>query len=132
MSQENVRAIYRLMDAFNAREFDRFLAECDPEIELHSLFAAVSGVYRGYAGLRKWHLDLIDTWEYIRIEVDRLIEVDDDTILALVVLDGRGRATGVAVHQEIAHLHTLRAGKVARILSYTDQAEALEAAGLRE
>lgn len=130
MSQENVNAIHRLMDAFNAREFDRFRHQCHPEIELHSRFAAVSGGYRGYAGLRRWHLDLIDTWEYVRIEVERLIEVDDDSVLALVVLDGRGRVTGVDVHQEIAHLHTLRAGKVARIVTYTDRAEAIEAVGL--
>jgi ketosteroid isomerase-like protein len=132
MSQENVKAIYRLMDAFNAREFGRFLDQCDPEIELHSRFAAVSGIYRGYVGLRRWHLGLIDTWEYIRMEVEDLIDVDNDTIFGLVVLDGRGRVTGVDVHQDIAHLHTLRAGKVARIVTYTDRAEALEALGLRE
>jgi ketosteroid isomerase-like protein len=132
MSRENVKAIYRLMDAFNAREFDHSLNQCDPEIELHSRFAAVSGAYRGYAGLRRWHLGLIDIWEYVRVELERLIEVDDDSVLALVVLDGRGRVTGVDVHQEIAHLHTFRAGKVARIVTYTDRAEALEAVGLRE
>ena len=35
MSQENVEMFGRLPDAFNARDIDGFLDECDPEIELH-------------------------------------------------------------------------------------------------
>jgi len=132
MVQRKAEAIYRLMDAFNARDFDRFLDQCDPEVELYSQYAQVSGIYRGHAGLRRWHLGLIGTWEYIRLELEQLIEVDDDTFLGLVVLHGRGRMTGVVVHQGIAHLHTLRDAKVARIVTYNDREEALEAAGLRD
>jgi len=55
MSEENVEAIYRMIDAFNARDFDRILAEFDREIEFHSRFTAVGGVYRGHDGLSRWH-----------------------------------------------------------------------------
>jgi hypothetical protein len=34
MSQENVEVFGRLLDAFNARDLDGFLDECDPKIEL--------------------------------------------------------------------------------------------------
>jgi ketosteroid isomerase-like protein len=132
MSQENVEAILRGFDAFNADDLDRFLDECDPEVELYSRFVEVGGVYRGYVGIRRWHQDLIDTWEYLRLELERLIDVDDQTVAALLVLYGKGRASGVEVRQEIAHVVTLRAGKIARLVVYTDRAEALEAVGLEE
>ena len=132
MSLENVEVFGRLLDAFNARNLDGFLDECDPEIELHSRFTAVGGVYRGEMGLRRWHADLGDAWDYLQLQLDRVIDVDDDTILVLMTLTGKGRGSGVEIRQEIAHLDTFRAGKVARIVTYTDRAEAFAAAGLRE
>jgi len=132
MSQANVEAIYRMLDAFNARDFDRLLAEFDQEIEFHSRFTPVGGVYRGHDGLSRWHRDLTETWEYLRLQTDRLIEVDDETMVLLLTLYGEGRGSGVEVRQEIAQVHTFRAGKVLRLVTYTDRAEALQAAGLRE
>ena len=132
MSQENLEAAQRAIDAFNADNLDGFLDECDPEVEFHSRFMEVGGVYRGHAGLRSWHQDLLDTWEYIRIELEWVIEVDDHTMVLLMTLYGKGRGSGVEVRQQIAHLDTLSAGKLARIVTYTDRAEALEAVGLSE
>ncbi len=132
MSQENAEAIHRLVDAFNAHDLDRMLDECDPEIELVSRFVRVGGVYRGHAGLRSWHQDLMDRWEYIQLELERLVDVDPDTFIALVALVGKGRGSGVETRQRIAHLHTFRASKLIRIVTYLDRAEALDAGGLRE
>jgi ketosteroid isomerase-like protein len=39
--------------------------------------------------------------------------------------------SGVEIRQQLAHLDTFRTGKVTRIVTYTDRAEALEAVGLR-
>ena len=54
MSQENVEAIHRLVDAFNAHDVDRMLAE-SPGDRARIRFVRVGGVYRGYAGLRSRH-----------------------------------------------------------------------------
>jgi ketosteroid isomerase-like protein len=132
MSEENVQAARRTIDTFNADDLDRFLDECGPEIELHSRFMEVGGIYRGYGGIRSWHQDLRDTWEYIRVELERLINVDDQTVVALMTLHGKGRGSGIEVRQQIAHLDTFQAGKLTRIVTYTKQSEALEAAGLSE
>ena len=132
MSQENVETARRVVDAFNADDLDRLLDECDLEVELHSRFTEMGGVYRGHAGLRTWHQDLLDTWEYLRLDLERLIEVDDHTLVLLMTLYGKGRGSGAEVRQQIAHLSSFRAGKVIRIVTYTDRAEALEAVGLSE
>jgi hypothetical protein len=42
MPQENVEVVRRGIDAFNARDLDRFMEDCDPDIELHSRFIAVA------------------------------------------------------------------------------------------
>jgi ketosteroid isomerase-like protein len=131
MSQENVEAVRRSTDAFNADDIEGVIAECDPEIELHSRFTEMAGVYRGYVGLRMWQRDLHDAWEYLRLELERVIEVDDDSVVVLMTLYGKGRRSGAEIRQQVAHVDTLRAGKFTRIASHADRAEALEAVGLR-
>jgi ketosteroid isomerase-like protein len=61
-----------------------------------------------------------------------LIDVDDHTVVELMTLYGKGRGSGVEVRRHIAHLATFRAGKITRIVTYTDRADAFEAVGLRE
>ena len=127
-----MEVVRRGIDAFNARDLDRFMEDSDPDIELHSRFIAVGGVYRGEDGLRRWHLDLDDAWEYLQLETDKVIEVDDDTILFLATLDGKGRGSGLKIRQDVAQVVTFRAGKVVRIVVYTEPTEAFEAVGLSE
>jgi hypothetical protein len=63
MSEENVELHRRMVEAFNARDLESYIAYFDPSIELHSAFAAVGGaIYHGHDGLRKWHRDLSDVW----------------------------------------------------------------------
>jgi ketosteroid isomerase-like protein len=54
----------------------------------------------------------------------------DDGVLTLVIARARGRASGVTIEDRVAQLFTLRNGKIARMQSYSDREEALEAAGL--
>ena len=53
----------------------------------------VGGVYRGYAGLRSWHQDLMDRWEYIQLELERLVEVGSRHL-------HRARALGRESHRQ--------------------------------
>ena len=43
MLQENVERAYRVADAFNRRDLDAVLAQCDSDIELHSRLAELEG-----------------------------------------------------------------------------------------
>lgn len=47
-------------------------------------------------------------------------------------LYGKGRGSGVEVRQDVAHLMTLRAGKMIRLVVYTDRSEALRDARVSE
>jgi integrase len=56
MSQENVEVVGAAMTAFNARDRDRALSMCDPEIELWSPFEQKT--YRGLDEMVQWREDL--------------------------------------------------------------------------
>jgi ketosteroid isomerase-like protein len=53
-------------------------------------------------------------------------------VVVLVHARGRGRGSGVDIDNHIAWVWTFRGDKAVRLVVYEEQAEALEAAGLRE
>jgi ketosteroid isomerase-like protein len=67
----------------------------------------------------------------LAFEVEELIRVDADRVLALVVVQATGEASGVRIENHVAHVHTLRDGKIAHWVAYGNRSEALEAVGLR-
>ena len=76
MSQENVEAFKRGVDADNRRDLEAMLEDFDPEVEWHSaLLMSLGGeatVYRGHEGIRKLYRDLDEVldkfhWEYAEI-----------------------------------------------------------------
>jgi|SRR5436190_5327810 len=117
---EHRRALERFYEAFNARDEPRILAEIDLEIEFESRFAQAGGTtYRGHAGVRGWLADLAHAWEYIDVELHDTVERDGRTI-ALITLHGKGRASGIELHERAAHELSWRDGKVAS-LRYTER-----------
>jgi len=133
MSQENVELHRRTYEAFNARDVERFIGLCDPGIEFHSTFAAVGGaVYRGHAGLRRWHRDLSDAWgDDIRVEPEAYFDLGDLT-LAFHVLHGRGRQSGADVVMPYAGVARWRDGACVYWKAYAHKEEALTELGVRE
>ena len=68
-------------------------------------------------------------WEHWRVEVDDYLELGDH-VVALVTYHGRGRSSGVEVHQEGAHVFELRAGKVVRLEIFANRERAMESFAL--
>ena len=81
------------------------------------------------ANLRQW----VTAWEYFRIEADEFIELDADSVLALVRYSGRGKMSGVEIGErpsKTAAVFHLRDGKVTRYVVYGDRDRALADLGL--
>ena len=55
-----------------------------------------------------------------------------DRVVVLVRQRARSKSTGMPVEMSFAQVWIIRDGKAARMEMYSDPAEALEAAGLRE
>jgi ketosteroid isomerase-like protein len=73
----------------------------------------------------------LDSFEVFRPEPERIMAGSEPgMVLVLARTFVRGKGSGVEVDIPVAHLLTLRDGKVARFEVFTDRDEALAAAGL--
>jgi ketosteroid isomerase-like protein len=104
MSQANVEAFERGLEAGNRGDVDTLLEVLDTEAAWHSALHALLGgeatLYRGHDGIREMLRDLYDAFDEIRIEVSEIRDMGD--------------------------------GKAISVRGYLDPKETLEAAGLRE
>jgi ketosteroid isomerase-like protein len=136
MSQENVEAVRRGVQAWNADDLDAFLAELDPDVEWHpSIEPALEGgetTYRGHDGARKaWDNYRGGAWERLTIRIQEIRDLGE-SVLVLGQADLTARTTGLEFTEEVGSLMTFRGGKVLRSQDFLSHAKALEAAGLSE
>ena len=76
--------------------------------------------------------DALEAVDYWRPEVEEVIDAGKDKVLAVVRVSIRGKGSGISVSQQIFSVVAVREGRIARIIEYTDRADALQAVGLRE
>lgn len=133
MSEENVALTRRIIEAFNARDIEAYIALCDPNMEWHSTFAAVGGgVYRGRDELRRWHEDLEETWgEEIRIEPEAFFDLGEYTLM-FAVLHGRGQQSGADVAMPYAAVARWRDGLSVYGKVYVNRQDALRSLGVSQ
>jgi len=131
MSQENVELAYRAYDAFNRRDWDALLTLMDDEIEIESRLVGMEGAYHGHQGLRRWWTDFLGAFPDYTVEVEELRDLGDMT---LGHIRGWGHSAGSDTPiidpfwQPSRWLH----GRCVWWRNCSTEAEALEAAGLRE
>ena len=132
MSQENVDALIHAFDAAPENP-EPFFALFDENVEWDMTFGpfplqkkvygpeAVRDFFRTWAGT-------FDDWGF---EAEETIDAGASVFVCLRQW-GRGKGSGVPVDNRFFQVWTFQDGKVIRYRAFTDKAEALEAAGLRE
>lgn len=135
MSQENVEAFKRAVDAYNRRDVEAALEEIDPELEFHSALQLMLGgeatVYRGHEGVRELVRDLDSAFAELQVGISEIRDLDE-RIVAIGPLRGRGKESGAQVEAPLGWMVEFKNGKMTRIRSSLDPKEALQAAGLQE
>jgi ketosteroid isomerase-like protein len=135
MSQQNVEAFGRGVDAYNRRDAAALLAELDPDIEWHpALLVGLGGettVYRGHRGVRDLLRDIDETLAEIHVEFPDVRDLGD-RIVAEGRLRVRGKSSGVVTEADVGYVADFRRGKATRIRTYLHPGEALKAVGLSE
>ena len=126
---EVVQGLFR---AFNSRDMAAFLDGLDPDVQWVPILGVLEGrVYRGHGDVQRWVEDLASDWELFEVYYEELRDLGDQ-VLCLGHWRARGRASGVESEQPGTWLLELKNGKVVRLQTFTDRAEALEAVGLSE
>jgi ketosteroid isomerase-like protein len=90
---------------------------------------------RGLAGMAAAYRRFLSAWESLRVEVDDYREIDDERVLVLTHLSGRGKTSGVdlaQMHTKQANLFHIRDGKVTRLVVYNFRDHVLADLGLEE
>jgi ketosteroid isomerase-like protein len=129
MSQENVEIVRRAYEAFNSEGLDAHLEHFHPDAE-YDITAAIgpyAGMYYGRAAIRSFLADYFETWEYVRMEPEDVIEVGEDHVVVPLRIHMRGKESGVAVDARPTNVWTMSDGKALRIAVYNDKGEALRA-----
>jgi ketosteroid isomerase-like protein len=128
--EEMIAALRRFLDAFNRGDFEAVVQLVHPDVE----FVRTGGMssVKGVAALREW-------MEPDAIEDQRLepldIRVKGDKVLVRGHATGRGAGSGIEIDAVIYGVFTLDDhGLVKEVQGFLphEEAEALEAAGLRE
>ncbi len=131
MSRENVEIVREAHHRFTKTGqpiWERI--DADTEVFDHDIPDA-QNPYRGVDGVTKWLSDFAEAWSSYELDVERLIDAGD-RVVSLFRIRAVGAGSGVSVERGDGIVWTFRGGKLARLDYFNDQAEALEAAGLRE
>jgi ketosteroid isomerase-like protein len=131
MSQQNVELAQQAFDAFNRRDSGAFLALMDADVEAGSRLVAMEGGYQGHDGIRRWWQNLLNAIPDYTLET---VEARDLGHLTLTTLRTRGHGadSDTPVEDTVWVVVDWRDKKVVRWRVLSTEAEALEAAGLRE
>ena len=131
MSRENLEIVRRTMEATNRRDLEAMDDLISENFEFHSTFAASEGrMFRGHRGIREYFETLEEAFDDLHLEAEDIVDAGDDRVVLLVWVSGRGKGSEIPVRHLYGQIWTLSDGRVEKIESYLDPAEALRGAGL--
>ncbi|HEX6585103.1 MAG TPA: nuclear transport factor 2 family protein [Thermoleophilaceae bacterium] len=134
MSQDNVEIVRASWEAWSRGDTDALLEFYDPEVEWDMTHSYVPdmGVFHGHDGIREFFREWRQFFAEYRAEPEQFIGADEN-VMVRVRQGGRGRVSSVDVEMPAYwQVYRLREGRAVRVEIYRDEAEALEAVGLRE
>jgi ketosteroid isomerase-like protein len=131
MSQANVEALRRVYEGWERGDFttSESLMEKNIVLVVTPSFPT-EGVWVGLDGVKKHTAQVLDAWESLTMAAESYTEAGD-TVLVRVLQRGVGAGSGVSTEMRYFQVWSFRGGKAIRLEVIADEAEALEAVGLR-
>ena len=120
-----VRSIYA---AWERGDYFTSTDWADPEIEFVVMDGLNPGALRGAAALEANWREFQGAWKDYGMRADDYRQLDDERILVMTRLSGRGKASGLEVTQtgsRAATIFTVRKGQVRKLVVYWDGDRAL-------
>jgi ketosteroid isomerase-like protein len=132
MSQQNVEKLIEGYERYNAGERVPELEYWHADAEYHAASTDPdAAIHRGIDAIRRQFAAWEEAYPDLKVEP---LEVKDagDSVFAWVRFSGHGASSGMPLEMELAHVQTVRDGRIALLVEYPDRAEALKALGLEE
>ena len=131
MSQENVEVVRRFGEAWQRGDVAAALLARE-NVEWHDQVAIPGAeVHRGREAVRR-HFELwLDAWKEIGYTVEEVLD-PGNCVVVMVRRRGKGARSGAEVNDRVTYVYTVSGDRIVRFEAFTDKAEALEAAGLRD
>jgi ketosteroid isomerase-like protein len=129
MSQADIELLRAGYEAVNRGERELAFRDAHPDFELKTADRVTNpGTYRGREDTLAFFDDLFEAFEEVRTEPEEFFD-HGDRIVAFVVVRSRPKGSSAFVENRIAHVWTMRDGKVARLEIFPEREKALEAVG---
>jgi ketosteroid isomerase-like protein len=123
---ELVRSIYADWERGDFRSVDW----ADPAIEMSRPDAFEGGMAKGLASTGEAWRTWLAAWRDYHAEAAEFRALDDERVLVLGRMSGRGRLSGAFGETEIVNLFHVRNGKVIRLVMYSNRDHAFAELGL--
>lgn len=131
MSEENLKVVQALSDAYFRGDLEAMLAHVDRDVVVTQFPDQPDArPYHGHDGMLQAMAGWLETWDDYSIEALGARDFGDKVIASLHQR-GRGKASGVQLEGDVWFVYTLRNGKVARWQMFPSECEAVEAAEAR-
>ena len=122
--QENVAIVRGCYEAFGRGDIDALIDALDPNVEWFTpgpSELATAGTRRGQQQIRQFFDSVNELYDFQRFEPKTFI-ADGDTVVVLGEDTATFKPTGKTVHDEWAHVMTVKNGKIVRFHEYLDTA----------
>jgi ketosteroid isomerase-like protein len=133
MASANLDLVRSIFAAFEHGDFTRAPEWAHPDIEYVIVDGPSPGRWTGLPGVAEGTYNFLRAGEDLRLEADEYHELDDERVLVLTLVRGRGRASGLdfaKLRARSAQLFHVRGDKVTRVVVWIDGERALADLGL--
>lgn len=133
-ADEDIALIRTAFETWDRGDVDGFFTLLHAEVEWQPPpYSPEPGPHRGHEEVRKGIAAYFEGFEEFRPQIRRIRQASEPgRYLADVTTHTKGKGSGLEWDIDVFHLITVRDGKLAGLTVFTDEAEALEAAGLSE
>jgi ketosteroid isomerase-like protein len=131
MSHENVEIARKAVAAFNRRDVPALVDTTTDDFQWVTWTGTVEPtVYHGADGLASYFRDS-DIWQVLNLEVREFRDLGDQ-VLVVGMFHARGSGSGVEIDAPYFSAFFMSEGKLARVLSFRTEDEALAAVRLQD
>lgn len=133
MSQQNIEAVGRFVDAFNTRDVDAMVEMAAPGCVIVAQRSKLEGAFTGRDGVRRWAESSYEWAPDARFFVKRVLPAGDDRVVVLGRQTGTAGVGGPTFDVPLAVVAEIERGFLKKVdAEYATHAEALAAVGLSE